>query len=88
MGPVVLLDVREASELTVGQIEGAELMPWNSGVFARDHGRVPKDRPVFVYCARGARSMKAAELLVSEGWKDVTSLAGGYEDYRAAAPPH
>jgi len=42
---------------------------------------------VFVYCGRGVRSMKAAEQLVAEGWKDVTSLAGGYEDYRAAFPP-
>jgi len=88
MGPVILLDVREPSEITVGQIEGAELMPWNSGVFARDHLRLARDRPVFVYCAHGARSMKAAEQLVAEGWKDVTSLAGGYEDYRAAFPPH
>jgi rhodanese-related sulfurtransferase len=53
----------------------------------RDDGRLPKDRPVFVYCARGGRSMKAAQLLVSEGWTDVTSLAGGCEDYRLAFPP-
>jgi rhodanese-related sulfurtransferase len=86
-GPVVLLDVREESETARGQVDGAELMPWNSGEFARDHGRLPKDRPVFIYCARGNRSMKAAQLLVSEGWTDVTSLTGGYEDYRLAFPP-
>jgi rhodanese-related sulfurtransferase len=87
-GRAVLVDVREPSEATGGKVPDAELIPWNSGVFARDHARLPKDRPVFIYCRSGGRAKKAAELLASEGWTDVTSLVGGYEDLLVASPPH
>ena len=83
-GKFTLVDVREPSETEAGIVQGAELMPYTSGVFAREHGRIPKDRPVLVYCARGARAGRAAELLVAEGWKDVMVLSGGgYEDLRS-----
>jgi rhodanese-related sulfurtransferase len=85
-GGVVLIDVREPEEFSAGHLDGARLMPWNSSVFARDHRTLGKDRPVFIYCARGVRSKKAAQLLLDEGWAEVTVLEGGYEDYRAAFP--
>jgi rhodanese-related sulfurtransferase len=85
-GKVTLLDVREPNETAGGYVQGAELLPYNSGVFARDHGKVPKDRPVFVYCGAGRRAGLAGEMLVAGGWKDVTALTpGGYEDLRS--PP-
>ena len=85
-GGVVLVDVREPEEFAAGHLEGARLMPWNSGGFTRDHRTLGKDRPLFIYCARGVRSKKAAQLLLDEGWPQVTVLEGGYEDYRAAFP--
>lgn len=82
-GKFTLIDVREPSETAAGHVQGAELLPYNSGVFAREHARIPKDRPVLVYCAAGRRAALAAEMLVAEGWKDVTALSGGgYEDLR------
>ncbi len=86
-GKLTLLDVREPNETAAGYVQGAELMPYTSGVFAREHGKVPKDRPVLLYCASGRRAGRAAEMLVAEGWKDVTVLTnGGYEDLRGLAP--
>ena len=83
-GKFVLLDVQTSG----GYVQGAELLPLNSGVFAREHGKIPKDRPVFVYCAAGRRAGRAGETLVAEGWKDVTVLSnGGYEDLRALQGP-
>ncbi len=85
-GKFTLLDVREPNETAGGSVQGAELMPYTSGVFAKEHDKVPKDRPVLVYCASGRRAGRAAEMLVAEGWKDVTVLSGGgYEDLRGPA---
>ena len=87
-GKFTLLDVREPNETAGGYVQGAELLPYNSGVFAREHGKIPKDQPVLVYCASGRRAGRAAEMLVAEGWRDVTVLSdGGYEDLRPA-PAH
>ncbi len=84
-GRYTLLDVREPSETAGGYVPGAELMPYTSGVFAKEHGKVPKDRPVLVYCASGIRAARAAQTLAGEGWKDVTVLTdGGYEDLKPA----
>ena len=83
-GKFTLLDLREPEETTGGYVQGAQLMPYNSGVFAREHGKIPKDRPVLVYCASGRRAGRAAEMLGAEGWKDITVLSsGGYEDLRS-----
>lgn len=86
-GKFTLLDVREPSETAGGYVQGAELLPYNSGAFARERAKVPRDRPVLIYCASGGRAGRAAQLLVAEGWTDVTVLSnGGYEDLRPAEP--
>lgn len=82
-GKFILLDVREPAETAEGIVPGAELMPYTSGVFAREHASIPKDRPVLIYCASGIRAGRAAQMLAAEGWKDVIVLSGGgYEDLR------
>ncbi|MGZ6164452.1 MAG: rhodanese-like domain-containing protein [Myxococcaceae bacterium] len=82
-GKFTLLDVREPSETAAGYVQGAELLPYNSGVFGREHASIPKDRPVLIYCAAGGRAGRAAQILAAEGWKDVLVLSsGGYEDLR------
>ncbi len=82
-GKFTLLDVREPGETSAGYVEGAELLPYNSGAFGREHASIPKDRPVLIYCASGARAGRAAQILATEGWKDILVLSsGGYEDLR------
>ncbi len=85
-GKYTLVDVREPEETADGYVQGAELMPYTSGVFAKEHAKVPKDRPVLLYCASGGRASRAAQVLVAEGWKDVTVLSGGgYPDLKPGA---
>jgi adenylyltransferase/sulfurtransferase len=69
-----LLDVREPSEHAVSRIDGAVLVPLGS--LARSFDRLPRDRPVVVYCRSGARSAKAVAQLRSAGF-DAHNLAGG-----------
>jgi rhodanese-related sulfurtransferase len=78
-----LVDVREPKETAGGYVQGAVLMPIDSGIFARDHGKLAKDRPVLIYCGAGRRATRAGEMLSQEGWKDVSVLYnGGYEDLK------
>ena len=41
-----------------------------------------KSREIFVYCAAGARSAFAAKALGELGYSDVTSVAGGFSDWK------
>jgi rhodanese-related sulfurtransferase len=78
-----LVDVREPKETAGGAVQGAVLMPIDSGIFGRDHAKIAKDRPVLIYCAAGRRATRAGEMLSQEGWKDVSVLYnGGYEDLK------
>lgn len=73
----VLLDVREAEEFAAGHIPGAVNLPL-SRIASAD---VDKSTPLFVYCLRGSRSLRAVAALRSMGYADVRSI-GGITAYR------
>jgi glyoxylase-like metal-dependent hydrolase (beta-lactamase superfamily II)/rhodanese-related sulfurtransferase len=76
----VLLDVRNAAELTAGSIPGAVHIPLAE--LARRLDEIPAG-PVIVYCATGNRSAIAASLLRRAGRPLVTDLIGGYARWAA-----
>ena len=49
--------------------------------------KLPKDRPLLVYCAGGYRSSIAASLLQSRGFHRVSEIAGGIVAWEAAKLP-
>jgi len=73
----VLLDVRERDEYRSGHIPGAVNVPLSEigGI------GISKDRPLFVYCLRGARSRRAVSALKQMGYADARSI-GGIAAYR------
>ena len=73
----VLLDVREPDEFRSGHIPGAVNIPLSK---IRGIG-VPKDTPLFVYCLRGTRSLRAARILTRMGYGKTRS-SGGITAYR------
>ena len=78
----VLLDVREAQEFASGHVPGARSLP--QADLATRLSEVPRDRPIFVICQGGFRSLRAAQFLNQVGFKDVVSVKGGTEAWRAA----
>jgi molybdopterin/thiamine biosynthesis adenylyltransferase/rhodanese-related sulfurtransferase len=82
-----LLDTREQHEWRAGHLNGATLLP-PVEVTARVEDIVPdKSKPVVIYCAAGARSMRAAFQLASMGYQEVYSVAGGIGRWKAESRP-
>jgi hydroxyacylglutathione hydrolase len=79
-GDVMVLDVREPSEVALGQIAGSRAIPL--GYLSRRLDEVPRDRPVVTYCQSGVRSATAASLLTAAGYPRVLDLVGGFEAWR------
>jgi molybdopterin/thiamine biosynthesis adenylyltransferase/rhodanese-related sulfurtransferase len=76
------LDVREPDEYEQGAIPGAVHLPRGNLEFGVE-GRIPdKEGQVVVYCAGGTRSAFAAKTLVDLGYKDVVSMAGGFNRWK------
>ena len=78
----LLVDVREQSEWDEGHIPGAVHLP-RGHLESRIEREAPDPtRPIVVYCSAGNRSAFAAKTLGEFGYEDVTSLAGGFTDWK------
>jgi glyoxylase-like metal-dependent hydrolase (beta-lactamase superfamily II)/rhodanese-related sulfurtransferase len=78
----VIVDVREPEEFANGHVPGAVNLP--QADLATRLAEVPRDRPVFVICQGGFRSLRAAQFLGQRGFSDVVSVKGGTEAWRAS----
>jgi rhodanese-related sulfurtransferase len=81
---VPLIDVREPDEYTEAHVPGATLVPLASVPDNLD--RVPAEGPVYVICAKGGRSAKAAEFYRAQGI-DAINVAGGTTAWVDAGQP-
>jgi adenylyltransferase/sulfurtransferase len=82
-----LIDVRERDEWEEGKIPGAVHVP-RGFLESRIEQVVPdRDTPIVVYCAGGSRSAFAAKTLGELGYTSVSSLAGGYTEWKRAGFP-
>ncbi|MFD2767161.1 rhodanese-like domain-containing protein [Micromonospora eburnea] len=70
----VVLDVRELFEYAEGHVPGARSVPLAELPAAV--GGLPRNRPVYVICAGGNRSLAAAQFLARAG-VDARSVSGG-----------
>jgi rhodanese-related sulfurtransferase len=78
-----LLDVREEEEFRRGWIEGAINIPLDQ--LRQRLVEIPRDRPIWVNCARGHRSYYAVRILQQHGF-DARNLSGGYNTWEAWYP--
>ena len=80
--PPLFLDVREREEWEEGAIPGAVHIP-RGQLESHIEGLLPdRSREIVVYCAVGARSAFAAKSLEELGYEHVSSLAGGFTDWK------
>jgi rhodanese-related sulfurtransferase len=83
-GATVVIDVREPHEYADGHVPGAELMPLMT--VPQHVDELPTDRPVYVVCAVGGRSAKAAAFLATRG-VDAVNVDGGTGEWVASGYP-
>ncbi len=83
----VLLDVREQDEWRKSHIAGAEYL--GKGVIERDiETEYPNvDEELVLYCGGGSRSALAADNLQKMGYRNVKSMAGGFDSWTEAGLP-
>jgi sulfur-carrier protein adenylyltransferase/sulfurtransferase len=78
----LLVDVRRRDEWDEGHIPGAIHIPRGSLESRIEKAAPDRERPILVYCSAGERSAFAARTLGEMGYEDVTSLAGGFTDWK------
>jgi rhodanese-related sulfurtransferase len=77
-----LIDVREPDEVAKGTIPAA--VPMARGILEGHIEEITadKNRKLVLYCAGGSRSALSALNLKKMGFRNVSSLAGGYGGWR------
>jgi rhodanese-related sulfurtransferase len=79
----VLLDVREPYEHAQYHLTDL-LIPLNELPKRLAELEPYREQPIVVYCQHGVRSLYATQYLLSQGFKQVYSLAGGVAAWLAA----
>ncbi|MCL4378458.1 MAG: rhodanese-like domain-containing protein [Actinobacteria bacterium] len=80
-----VIDVRTKEEYLQGHLGGAVLIPVDE--IKNRLKEIPKDKPLIVYCKSGVRSMQAANILVSNGFKAVYNMTGGIDEWQKEGYP-
>lgn len=82
-GAITVIDVRDHNELAMsGKAKGALHIPLAVLRFQADpsnpdfHPELDTSKPVALYCASGARSSMAAQMLTSLGYAEVHNVGG------------
>jgi rhodanese-related sulfurtransferase len=73
---IILLDVRTKEEYETGHIKQSMLIPVDTLKTEAEKQLKDKEAKIFVYCRSGNRSVTAANILVSLGYKNVYNLGG------------
>lgn len=77
-GKLIIIDVREEEEVSVGKIPGAKHIPLGQ---IPDHlDELDKNEHYYIVCRSGGRSGQACEFLIQNGY-NVTNMVGGMLDW-------
>ena len=80
---VVVIDVRTPQEVSSGYIKGADkFIDINGSNFQSEINNLDKSKTYIMYCRSGARSGRAADYMIENGFTDVYNLSGGILNYR------
>lgn len=75
-----VIDARDKDQFTKEHIPGAINIEWRRVLAERS--RIPKDKPVLLYCNTGTLSAQAGFALRVVGYENVRILQGGYAEWK------
>ncbi|MCY7295746.1 thiosulfate sulfurtransferase GlpE [Alteromonas sp. a30] len=79
----IFVDIRDITAYAAGHVKDAVRLDNASiPVFLQKN---PKETPIIVYCYKGISSQQIADFLVGQGFEDVYSMDGGYDEWAATA---
>ncbi|MFZ1236177.1 MAG: rhodanese-like domain-containing protein [Prevotella sp.] len=82
-----LVDVRTAAEYAQGHIDKSiNIDVTQAGFLEQAKAKLNKEKPVYVYCHSGRRSLGAAKILAKAGF-DVYDLSGGIQNWTVQGKP-
>ncbi|MEQ1558093.1 MAG: MBL fold metallo-hydrolase [Methyloglobulus sp.] len=83
-GGIAVIDTREESEYAAGHLDQAISLPRGILEFkiSNNSDLADKNKPILLYCRTGGRASLAALSLKTLGYKNVLSIAGGYEAWQ------
>ena len=82
----IYLDVREPNEWNLGHLPKAMHIPRGT-LETKVEQAIPRDAHVVIYCAGGNRSALAADTMQQMGYRNVSSMAGGWRSWVEAEGP-
>jgi len=82
---VFLLDVRTPEEWNEFHAPDTTLIPLDE--LAARVSELPQDQEIVVVCRSGNRSQQGRDILLQAGFEQVTSMAGGLNEWRATGYP-
>ncbi len=74
---LTIIDVREAWELAICHVEGAQHIPMDDIPDAL--ARIPREGDVVIMCHSGGRSAQVAFWLTMQGFTNIYNMAGGID---------
>jgi len=80
-----ILDVRQPEEWNEFHVPDSTLIPL--GELATRVNELPKDQEIVIVCRSGNRSAQGRDILLDAGFTQITSMAGGLTQWKAAGYP-
>ncbi|HEU0292142.1 MAG TPA: rhodanese-like domain-containing protein [Anaerolineales bacterium] len=80
-----ILDVRQPEEWNEAHIPESTLIPLDQ--LPNRINELPKDQGIVIVCRSGNRSAQGRDILLESGFTNVTSMAGGLNQWKTAGYP-
>ena len=78
----LLIDVRETEEWTQGHLAGAIHFPLSEIRESNRFRDLDRNQKIIVYCLSGQRSAQAVQVLIQNGFAQVSNLKGGLQSWK------
>ena len=85
---IIILDVRTSEEINSGYIPNSTFIDYYDKDFENKINLIDRRKKIYTLCKSGGRSVKAAEILSKNGFRNVYNLDGGFIRWKANMMPY